>query len=108
MKKYIYIALVSIFVAGCSILDYAKTTKEDLKHFSVKEKTIYYNDEPIAILQKITYSLDGEDVVKEMNFNFVGDRKQEHLRNMIQFISKRHQDSEIEVEIEIKTDNVGL
>ena len=108
MKKLILIAFASIFVAGCSIFNYAKADKQDLKNFSVSGKMILYKGEPIAELSKITYSLDGADVVKEMNFNFIGKQSQDHLSNMITFISYRHQESEIEVEIEIETDEIKL
>lgn len=108
MKKFILVALVSIFVAGCSVFQMAQSQKEELQNFSVNGKTVLYKGEPIAVLQKITYSRDGEDVVKEMNFTFVGDKSQNKMATMINYLSNRHQDSEIEIEIDIQTEQITL
>ena len=108
MKKLILIAFASIFVAGCSVFQMSQKQKQELDNFSVKGKTVLYKGQPMAVLQKITYSRDGENVVKEMNFTFVGNSSQDHMASMINYLSYRHQDSEIEVEIDIQTEQITL
>jgi len=108
MKILIYLALAGMFITSCSVFQMSQKQKQEFNNFSVKGKTVYYKDKPMAILQKITYSKENENVVKEMNFSFVGDKSQEHMTTMINFLSYRHQDSEIEVEIDIQNEQITL
>lgn len=108
MKKLILIAFIGMFVAGCSVFQMSQKQKQELDNFSVNGKTVLYKNEPMAVLQKITYSREGENVVKEMNFSFVGDKSQDKMALMINYLSFRHQDSEIEVEIDIQTEQITL
>lgn len=102
MKKIIALFLAGA-LAGCSIFSVTSRTdrKKMREQFSVQNDVVLYNQKPFAKLQAITWSLDGGELVKEMNFKLIDDRDLTVIGGMIDFLSDRHQGEEIEVEFEI-------
>ena len=103
MKKSI-LALLVLAVAGCTVFDNVSSAKrkELLKKYSVKNNVVYYQDQPFAELQAMTWSLDNGELVKEMNFKLIEKKDLELIGGMIDFLSDRHQGDEIEVEFEVE------
>lgn len=101
MRKIYYLLLVLV-IASCTVMDKAFTRqaekKKIIQSFSVKDKTVYYNSQPFAELQAITYSLDNGELVKEMNFKLINHDNLSLIGGLIDFMSDRHQGEEIEVE----------
>jgi hypothetical protein len=73
----------------------------DLTGYTSKDNTIFYKDRPMARLQAITYSLDGGELVREMNFKLLDRTMQDEVDGLIFFVAKLHEGEEVEVEIDI-------
>ena len=102
MKKYIFafIALLSIGTASTQVIFKGKKSKSK-EHFSVKNEVVYYDDKPIAKYQAKTYSLDNGELVEEYNLLLIDNKIQNKqlIGDLIDFVSDRHKDAEVEVEI---------
>lgn len=99
MRKVLLVVVVAVVAYSCKVFDYAK--RPDTSQFSTKDNIILYKGEPLARLQAMTYSLDGGDLVREMNFELLNKKDEEVVTKMIYFLHQTHGDDEIEVEINI-------
>lgn len=99
MKNLIFAILL---ISGCSVADTHRN--HHLTHmFSVENNIIYYEGKPFAELQAMTWSLDGGELVREMNFKLLDKTKERQvLGDMIDFLSIRHPGDEIEVEFYVE------
>ena len=102
MKKAALIIAVAI-LAGCSIAKNKAARKALREEFSVSNDVILHNGKPFAKLQAMTWSLDGGELVKEMNFKLLDKEDLRVIGGMIDFLSERHQGDEIEVEFDVPT-----
>ena len=106
MKKVLMISLVILTIASCGI---TKSMNEKRRqklnnNFNVINDTVYYQQKPLAIYQAKTYSLDGGDLVEEYNLITVCDvsGNKQIIGDLIDFISDRHSNAEVEVEVPSK------
>jgi len=106
MKKSILVLLV-LAVTGCTVFDRVSSVKrkELLEKYSVKNNIVYYQNQPFAELQAMTWSLDGGELVKEMNFKLLNKHDITLIGGMIDYLSDRHQGDEIEVEFAVEHDS---
>ena len=100
MKKATVI-LAIIVLAGCNIFKSSTVKKAPKSDFSVNNDVVLYKGNPYAKLQAMTWSLDGGELVKEMNFKLLDKEDLSVIGGMIDFLSDRHQGDEIEVEFEV-------
>ncbi len=99
MKKALVFIL--LFAAGCTVAKKAK--KQSLERFSVEHNVVYYDKKPFAELQAMTWSLDGGELVREMNFKLLDKNKERQvIGDMIDFLSDRHPNDEIEIEFDVE------
>lgn len=99
MKKVLISISLIALVAGCKVLSLTK--KPSISHFSVAGIVVLMDNKPFAELQAITYSLDGGEMVREMNFKLFKNGNQEDVEGLIYFLHERNKDEEIEVEFDI-------
>lgn len=102
MKKYLVI-LLAFTLFGCSTLkNFFDSEKNAPKEkFSVDKNVILFENKPFAELQAMTWSLDGGELVREMNFKLLDKHDLSIIGGMIDYLSDRHQGDEIEVEFEV-------
>lgn len=103
MKKVsVLLALVIIvLVSGCNIFKNSRSSKKTYSEFSIDKDLVLHKGKPYAKLQAMTWSLDGGELVKEMNFKLLDEENLSTIGDMIDFLSDRHQSDEIEVEVEV-------
>jgi uncharacterized protein YceK len=102
MKKMIFLLLILVLV-GCGTVrsiffNKNQANKED---FSVTNNIIHYKGKPLAELQAMTWSLDNGELVREMNFKLLDKEDLNVIGGMIDYLSDRHQNDEIEVEFDV-------
>jgi hypothetical protein len=102
MKKLFFLSLI-LFSVGCASIknifyENKNANKED---FSIAHNVIHYKGKPYAELQAMTWSLDGGELVREMNFKLLDKEDLSIIGGMIDFLSERHRGDEIEVEFEV-------
>lgn len=103
MKSLFLFCVISI-IAGCTIVSTVSSQKRKkiIEHYSVVSNVVYYDSIPFAELQAMTWSLDGGELVREMNFKLLDKHDVTLIGGMIDFLSDRHQGDEIEVEFEVE------
>lgn len=103
MKQVITIVVV-LFLTGCALVKspFASKKSERKQKFSVTKNVVYYENKPFAELQAMTWSLDGGELVKEMNFKLLNKVDIKIIESMIDYLSDRHQGDEIEVEFNVE------
>lgn len=103
MKK-VFIILLTILFVGCAAFEKVSSVKRKQlrEKYTVINNTIYYDKKPFAELQAMTWSLDGGELVREMNFKLLDKHDLTLIGGMIDFLSERHQGDEIEVEFEVE------
>ena len=96
--------LLAVAFSGCTVFNAVSSAKrkELRSHYSVVNNVVYYNKQAFAELQAMTWSLDGGELVKEMNFKLVDKHDVTLIGGMIDYLSDRHQGDEIEVEFEVE------
>lgn len=87
-------------LVGCKLFSVSKRPQA-VDHFTSKNNVIHYDDKPFAKLQAITYSLDGGEMVREMNFKLLKEVNQELVEALIMYLHEKNQDEEIEVEFDV-------
>lgn len=92
MKKTL-ILMTSAILLGCSSIK-----KLDTTGFHSEHNTIYYNNDTIATLSAIEYSIDNKKYVKEMTFKLLNLNHADKVKNLLFFIHQRHKDWEIELD----------
>lgn len=99
----IILIFCAVLIAGCSIFGSVSSYKHKqlLQHYSVSNNIIYYDKTPFAELQAMTWSLDGGELVREMNFKLLDKHDLALIGGMIDYLSERHQGDEIEVEFDV-------
>lgn len=102
MKKYIFafIALLTIGTASTQVIFKGKKQKNK-QSFTVKDDVVYYGNSPLAKYQAKTYSLDNGELVEEYNLLLIDNKIQNKqlIGDLIDFVSDRHHNAEVEVEI---------
>ncbi len=104
MRKYLFI-IASLFFIGTATTQVLKNKKyrnKNKEHFTIKEKTVYYDDKPLAKYQAKTYSLDNSELVEEYNLLLLDNqiKNKQLIGDLIDFVSDRHSGAEVEVEID--------
>jgi hypothetical protein len=69
-----------------------------IEGFTMVGNMIYYKGDPYAILQAVTYSLDGKKLVRELNFKILQTSSQELAECMIKYVHSTCKDCEVELE----------
>lgn len=95
-KLKILIGILIIGIIGCSPLRNIDTTG-----FSGSKHTIYYNNQEMATLTNIEYSLDNGRLVKEMTWRLKNQENADKIRNLITYIHNKHKGWEIEIDLPI-------
>lgn len=85
--------MTSAILLGCSSIK-----KLDTTGFHSEHNTIYYNNDTIATLSAIEYSIDNKKYVKEMTFKLLNLNHADKVKNLLFFIHQRHKDWEIELD----------
>jgi hypothetical protein len=94
MNKLILIAVISAI--GCTSIKKIDTTK-----FSTNNNVIYYNNDSVAVLKAIEYSIDNNRYTKEMTFTLVNMDHADKIKNLLYYIHKKHKGWEIEIDYPI-------
>lgn len=99
MKKLLTFSAMFI-VIGC-IAQGIIINKKSRSRFSVKDEVVLYDNKPLAKYQAKTYSLDDGELVEEYNLLLIDDKipNKQVIGDLIDFISDRHKDAEVEIEI---------
>jgi hypothetical protein len=95
MKK-ILILILSAVLIGCSTIK-----KIDTTGFRSEQYTIYYNNDAIAVLSAIEYSIDNGKYVKEMTFKLINMDHADKVQNFLYFVHQKHKGWEIELDYPI-------
>lgn len=75
--------------------------KIDTKGFHSIDNVVYYENDTVAVLSAIEYSIDGGRYVKEMTFKLVNMNHADKVKNFLYFVHKRHKRWEIELDYPI-------
>jgi hypothetical protein len=103
MKKQIIFASLVLVLTSCGVGYRIFSPKnERLNDFSVVHNTVYYKNKPFAELQAMTWSLDNDELVREMNFKLLEKEDLNIIGDMIDYLSERHKGDEIEIEFEVE------
>lgn len=94
MNKLILIAVISVI--GCTSIK-----KIDTTNFSTNNNVIYYNNDTVAVLKAIEYSIDNNRYTKEMTFTLVNMDHADKIKNLLYYIHKKHKGWEIEIDYPI-------
>lgn len=92
----ILILISSVVLIGCSTIK-----KLDTTGFHSDHNTIFYNNDTIATLSAIEYSIDNGKYVKEMTFKLLNMKHADRVQNLLYFVHKRHKGWEIELDYPI-------
>jgi hypothetical protein len=92
----ILILISSVLLIGCSTIK-----KLDTTGFHSDHNTIFYNNDTIATLSAIEYSIDNGKYVKEMTFKLLNMKHADRVQNLLYFVHKRHKEWEIELDYPI-------
>lgn len=102
MKKFFAILFVFTLFSCSTLKNFFDADKNAPKEkFSVEKNVILYDGKPFAELQAMTWSLDGGELVREMNFKLLDKQDLSIIGGMIDYLSDRHRGDEIEVEFDI-------
>ncbi len=104
MKKTVILSVLCIaLVSACNVLETASAQRRQMRQdFTVVGNVVHYKSKPFAQLQAMTWSLDGGELVKEMNFKLLEREDLSLVGGMIDFLSDRHSGEEIEVEFAVE------
>lgn len=100
MRIFVMFILIVLLAGSCKLLIMGEQN-HDLTGYTSKDNIIFYKHQPMARLQAITYSLDGGELVREMNFKLLDKSMQGEVDGLIFFVAKLHEGEEVEVEIDI-------
>lgn len=100
MRIFVMFILIVLLAGSCKLLIMGEQNY-DLSSYTSKDNVVFYKDQPMARLQAITYSLDGGELVREMNFKLLDRTMQDEVDGLIFFVSNLHEGEEVEVEIDI-------
>jgi hypothetical protein len=92
----ILILISSVLLIGCSTIK-----KLDTTGFHSDHNTIFYNNDTIATLSAIEYSIDNGKYVKEMTFKLTNMGHADRVQNFLYFVHQRHKGWEIELDYPI-------
>lgn len=107
MKKLILV--IFILSVSCNVISFASKNKVKPANFRVEKQNVYFNNNLIAFYQAKTYSLDNGELVEEYNLKYVGEITNKQLiGDLIDFISDRHQNAEVEIEIDPQNGQMNL
>jgi hypothetical protein len=111
MKKYLYLAVVISLVTSCVTASFAsrKDKNKEKLNFTVDKQNVYLDGKLVALYQAKTYSLDNGELVEEYNLKYTGSlQNKQHIGDLIDFISDRHQGAEVEIEIDPENGQFSL
>lgn len=94
-----YLLILFLF-CSCSVIPHS-LQRYDVDGFSHDGNTVFYKEKPIAVIQAITFSLDGLKLVREINLKVLNPQEQSKIPNLIRYIYNSHNTSEVEVEIDL-------
>ena len=94
MKKILILS--SALLIGCATIK-----KIDTTGFRSEQNTIFYEQDTVATLSAIEYSIDNGKYVKEMTFKLLNMNHSNKVKNLLFFIHQRHKDWEIELDYPI-------
>lgn len=94
MKKIII--AISTLIVGCTNIKNIDTVG-----FHTIDNTIFYNNDTVATLSAIEYSIDNGKYVKEMTFKLTNMNHADKVKNLLYFVHKKHKDWEIELDYPI-------
>jgi hypothetical protein len=95
MKKLL-VLISSVILIGCSSIK-----KLDTTGFHSEHNTIFYNNDTIAVLSAIEYSIDNGKYVKEMTFKLTNMNHADRVQNFLYFVHQKHKGWEIELDYPI-------
>ena len=95
MKKLLVI--VSVLLTSCVTLK-----KYDTTGFSTHGHYILFNNDTVAKLSNIEYSLDDGKFVKEMTFKLLDMKYGQNVEAMIYYMHKKKSDWEIEIDYPVE------
>jgi hypothetical protein len=75
--------------------------KVDTTGFHSSNNTIFYENDSVAVLSAIEYSIDNKKYVKEMTFKLVDMKHADKVKNLLYFVHEKHNDWEIELDYPI-------
>ncbi len=94
--KNILLGLVLLVITNCSSIKEMDTTG-----FHSVGQTVYYNEDAVATLSSIEYSIDNGKHVREMTFRLIDIKHSDKVDNLLYFIHQRHKEWEIEIDYPI-------
>ena len=75
--------------------------KLDTTGFHAEGHTVYYNEDPVATLSSIEYSIDNGKHVRELTFKLDNLKHADKIDNLLYYIHVRHKNWEIEIDYPI-------
>ena len=94
--KTILITLAAVLLASCVTLK-----KVDTTGFHSSNNTIFYENDSVAVLSAIEYSIDDKKYVKEMTLKLVDMKHADKVKNLLYFVHERHNVCDIEIDYPI-------
>lgn len=95
--KYLFLILI---IASCSVIP-KSIQNYDISGFSHDGNTFYYQQKPIAVVQAITFSLDGKKLVREINLKVLNPQEMSKIPHLIRYVYDSHKTVEVEVEVDM-------
>lgn len=96
MKNLVFLLLLLTF--ACSSIP-KSFKKYDMEGFSHDGNKFFYHNHPIAEIQAMTFSLDGHELVKEINLKVLDPQFLNKIPHLIKYVHESHRTSEVEVEL---------
>jgi hypothetical protein len=92
---------ILILISSALLIGCATIKKIDTTGFRSDKNTIFYEQDTVATLSAIEYSIDNGKYVKEMTFKLLNMKHADRVQNLLYFVHKRHKDWEIELDYPI-------
>ena len=92
-----------LFTCACLLIMISCATikKIDTTGFHSVNQTVYFNEDSVATLSNIEYSIDNGKHVKEMTFRLINLKHADKVDNLLYYIHQRHKKWEIEIDYPI-------
>ncbi len=96
MRNILCSCLIAFYVIACSPFKNVNITGFESKH-----NVIFFQNDTMATLSNVEYSLDNNKLVRELTFKLKNQKHADRVKDLIYFIHTQHKNWEIEIDMPI-------
>lgn len=96
MRIILICCLIVFFSMACSPFKHVNSAG-----FESKQNVIFFQNDTMAVLSNVEYSLDNNKLVRELTFKLKNQKHADKVKDLIYFIHKQHKNWEIEIDMPI-------